>query len=266
MPIWQAVILGILQGLTEFLPISSSAHLAVMPHITGWADQGIEFDIAVHFGTLVAVLAYFFRDWLQILTGRGSDPRITSNPRLLWLLIAATIPAGVIGFLFEEQAEAAGNNLYSIGTMMIVIGLFMAWADRRGRSNKDIGHVTTADALLIGAAQALAVIPGTSRSGITISVGLLRNLERAAAARFSFLLSTPVIGGAALQNFVDIWRQGLPPDSQAAFAVGILASAVTGAVTIRYFMDFLRRRTLAFFVTYRIVFGILVIALAIFRS
>lgn len=263
---WQALILGIIQGLTEFLPISSSAHLAVMPHLTGWADQGIEFDIAVHFGTLVAVLVYFFRDWMQILTGKGTDPRIAGNPRLLWLLIAATIPAGVVGFLFEEQAEAAGNNLYVIGAMMILIGLLMAWADRRGRANKDIGHVSAADALLIGAAQAIAVIPGTSRSGITISVGLLRNLDRAAAARFSFLLSTPVIGGAALKNFFDLWRQGLSPELQSAFAVGIVASAVTGAITIRYFMDFLRRRTLAFFVTYRIVFGILVVALAIFRS
>jgi undecaprenyl-diphosphatase len=271
MPVWQAAILGIIQGLTEFLPVSSSAHLAVMPHVTGWRDQGIEFDIAVHFGTLLAVLAYFFRDWVQIVmqgfsSRRGMDPRLASNPKLLWLLAAATIPAGVIGFLFEEQAEAAGNNLYSIGVMMIAIGLFMAWADRRGRASKDVGHVSTADALIIGAAQALAVIPGTSRSGITISTGLLRGLDRAASARFSFLLSTPVIGGAALKNFIDMWQQGLAPDMRAAFAVGILVSALTGALTIRYFMDFLRHRTLAFFVTYRIVFGILVIALAIFRS
>jgi undecaprenyl-diphosphatase len=242
-----------------------------MPYVTGWRDQGIEFDIAVHFGTLLAVLVYFFRDWLQIVTQafgvrRGNDPRLASNPKLLWLLVAATIPAGVIGLLFEKQAEEAGNNLYSIGTLMIVIGLFMAWVDRRGRANKDVGRVSAADALLVGAAQALAVFPGVSRSGITISTGLLRGLDRAAAARFSFLLSTPIIAGAALKNFIDVWRHGLSPDTQAAFAVGILVSAVTGALTIRYFMDFLRHRTLMFFVTYRIVFGILVIALAIFRS
>ena len=271
MPVWHAVILGIIQGLTEFLPVSSSAHLAVVPYVTGWPDQGIEFDIAVHFGTLLAVLAYFYRDWLQIITqafgiGRGNDPRLAGNPKLLWLLIAATIPAGVVGLLFEKQAEEAGNNLYSIGTMMIVIGLFMAWADRRGRKTKDVGHVSTADALLIGAAQALSVIPGTSRSGITIAAGLLRGQDRSTAARFSFLLATPIIAGAALKNFLDMWKHGLPTEMQAGFAVGILVSAITGALTIRYFMDFLRHRTLAFFVTYRIVFGILVIALAIFRS
>jgi len=271
MPVWQAVILGIIQGLTEFLPVSSSAHLAVVPYVTGWRDQGIEFDIALHFGTLLAVFAYFFRDWLQIVTQAfgtplGDDPQLARNPKLLWLLVAATIPAGVIGLLFEKQAEEAGNNLYSIGTMLIVIGLFMLWADRRGRRNKDIGQISTTDALLIGAAQALAVIPGTSRSGITMSVGLLRGQDRSTAARFSFLLATPIIAGAALKNFLDIWKHGLPPDMQAAFVVGILVSAVTGAITIRYFMDFLRRRTLTFFVTYRIVFGILVIALAIFRS
>jgi undecaprenyl-diphosphatase len=272
MPLWHAVILGIIQGLTEFLPVSSSAHLAVVPFVTGWPDQGLEFDIAVHFGTLIAVLAYFFRDWLQIITQafgirQGNDPRLTSNPKLLWLLIAATIPAGVIGFLFEKQAEEAGNNLYSIGTMLIVIGLFMWWADRRaGNASKDIGHVSATDAIVIGVSQALAVIPGTSRSGVTISTGLLRGLDRAAAARFSFLLSTPVIGGAALKKFIDISQHGLSPDMQAAFAVGIIVSGITGALSIRYFMAFLRHRTLGFFVTYRIVFGILVIALAIFRS
>jgi len=272
MPIWHAVTLGIIQGLTEFLPVSSSAHLAVVPYFTGWPDQGIEFDIAVHFGTLIAVLGYFYRDWLQIVTQafgmrQGNDERLTSNPKLLWLLVGATIPAGVIGFLFEKQAEAAGNNLYSIGTMMILIGLFMLWADRRAnQATKDIGHVSTADALIVGTAQALAVIPGTSRSGITISTGLFRGLDRAASARFSFLLSTPVIGGAALKNFLDMWKHGLSPDMQSAFAIGILVSAITGALSIRYFMDFLRRRTLSFFVGYRLVFGILVIALAIFRS
>ena len=265
MPIWQAVILGIIQGLTEFLPVSSSAHLAVMPYLTGWRDQGIEFDIAVHFGTLLAVLAYFARDWIRILR-EAVAPAAAGRPKMLWLLIAATIPAGVVGFLFEDQAEAAGNSLYSIGTMMIVIGIFMYWADRRSRASKDITGVSLADALAIGAAQALAVIPGTSRSGITISVGLLRNLDRTAAAHFSFLLSTPIIGGAALKNFVDMAREGLAPELYAPFATGIIVSALTGAVTIRFFMDFLRKRSLTFFVTYRLIFGILIIALAIFRS
>jgi undecaprenyl-diphosphatase len=217
------------------------------------------------------VFGYFFRDWWQIvLQGFGvktsGDPTIAQNPRLLWLLVAATIPAGVIGLLFEKQAEEAGNNLFLIGSLSIVMGLLMLWAERTGRQKKDLSHVSTADALAIGAAQALAVMPGTSRSGITISLGMFRDLDRYAAARFSFLLSTPIIGGAALKNFVDIYKHGLAADQRAAFAVGIAVSAITGAITIRYFMEFLRRRSLGFFVTYRVIFGIIVIALAIFRS
>jgi undecaprenyl-diphosphatase len=272
MPIWQAVILGTIQGLTEFLPVSSSAHLAVMPYLFGWKDQGIEFDIAVHFGTLLAVLGYFFRDWMQViaqgfgLKWGGSDPAIAGNPKLLWLLVGATIPAGVIGLLFEKQAEAAGNNLYMVGTLSIVMGLVMLWAERAGRQTRGLDNVTASDALTIGAAQALAVMPGVSRSGVTISTGMFRNLNRYAAARFSFLLSTPVIGGAAAKNFYDMYKHGLAEDQRAAFAVGVVVSAVVGALTIRYFMDFLRTRTLGLFVTYRVLFGIMVIALAIFRS
>jgi undecaprenyl-diphosphatase len=271
MPIWQAVILGIIQGLTEFLPVSSSAHLAVMPYLVGWKDQGIEFDIALHFGTLLAVLGYFFRDWWQItLQGFGvkteGDETITRNPKLLWLLVAATIPAGVIGLLFEKQAEAAGNNLYMIGAWSIVMGLLMAWAERTGSQKRDLSHITVKDALTIGSAQALAVMPGVSRSGITMSAALLQGIDRYAAARFSFLLSTPIIAGAAAKNFYDMFQHGLPEEMRVAFAVGIAVSAVTGALTIKYFMNFLRRRSLRFFVSYRVIFGIIVIALAIFRS
>ncbi len=271
MPIWQAVILGIIQGLTEFLPVSSSAHLAVMPYLAGWKDQGLEFDIALHFGTLLAVLGYFFRDWWQIvLQGFGmkasGDETIRQNPKLLWLLVAATIPAGVIGLLFEDQAEAAGNNLYMIGMWSIVMGLLMAWTERTGKQRNNLSHVSIGDSLSIGVAQALAVMPGVSRSGITMSAGLFQGLDRYAAARFSFLLSTPIIAGAAAKNFYDMYKHGLPEEMRVAFAVGIAVSAITGALTIRYFMDFLRRRSLNFFVTYRVFFGILVIALAIFRS
>lgn len=280
MPIWQAVILGIIQGLTEFLPVSSSGHLAVMPFLTGWQDQGLEFDIAVHFGTLLAVIAFFFKDWVQVIAQGfgldpkrigflgpdGGDPSIARTPMLLWFLVAATIPAGVVGLLWEDQVEAVGNNLYAIGSMLILVGLFMWWAESAGSHKRDLGHLTLKDSLVIGFSQALAVIPGTSRSGITISTGLVRDMDRYAAARFSFLLSTPIIAGASAKNFLDIYQEGLAPDMLAAFAVGIVVSAITGALTIRYFLEFLRRRSLRFFVTYRIVFGIIVIALAFFRS
>jgi undecaprenyl-diphosphatase len=272
MPIWQAIILGAIQGLTEFLPISSSAHLTVVPRLFGWQDMGIEFDIALHFGTLLAVLGYFFKDWLQVvlqgfgLKSQGGDPTISQNKNLLWLLVIATIPAGVIGLLFEKKAEAAGDNMYLVGTLSIVMGLLMLYAERVATRKRDLGTVSMADAITIGAAQALAVMPGVSRSGITITTGLFRGLDRYAAARFSFLLSTPIIAGAAAKNFYDMFKHGMAADQTTVFAVGILVSAITGALTIRYFMDFLRTRSLAFFVSYRVIFGIMVIALAIFRS
>jgi undecaprenyl-diphosphatase len=271
MPLWHAVVLGIVQGLTEFLPVSSSAHLTVIPYVMGWQDQGLAFDIALHFGTLLAVLGYFFRDWVQVIAqgfgvGIGDDPQLKQNKMLLWLLVAATIPAGVIGLLFEKKAEAAGDNFYIVGTLLIVMGLFMWWAEKVGKRQREIGKITMTDAMLIGVGQALAVVPGVSRSGTTISVGLFRNLDRPAAARFSFLLSTPIIAGAAAKKFIDLYKTGLPHDEQMAFAVGVIASAITGALAIKYFMDFMRTRSLNFFVAYRVIFGIIVIALAIFRS
>lgn len=278
MPIWQAIILGVIQGLTEFLPVSSSAHLAVMPFLTGWQDQGLQFDIAVHFGTLMAVVAFFFRDWVQIIAqGFGINPArflakekfdsdIARNPMLLWLLVAATIPAGVIGLLWQDEIEQVGNNLYAIGTMLILVGLVMWWAEKASQRRRHLDTVSFTDAAIIGASQALAVIPGTSRSGITISAGLFRNIDRYAAARFSFLLSTPIIAGASAKNFLDMAGQGVPADTVTSFAVGIVASAITGALTIRFFLDFLRRKSLRFFVAYRIIFGIIVIALAFFRA
>jgi undecaprenyl-diphosphatase len=272
MPLLQVIVLGIVQGLTEFLPISSSAHLAVIPQLLGWPDQGQAFDIALHAGTLAAILVYFFRDWVQILGAAvglriGTDPAIERNRQLFWWLVIATLPIGVVGYLFGKQSEAARGNLFLIGAMLIGVGIFMWWSERAGRKRKDLGGITGADAILIGASQALSVIPGTSRSGITISTGLLRDLDRPTAARFSFLLSTPAIAAAGLQ---DAWKlfhhgPGLSPDMRTAFLLGILVSAVTGLVVIRFFLDFLRQRSLTFFVWYRVVFGAIVIALAVFR-
>ena len=272
MPLLHVIVLGIVQGLTEFLPISSSAHLALIPWLFGWPDQGLSFDIALHLGTLAAVVLCFFRDWVQVFAqGFGlnfsGDPSLQRNRRLLWLLVLGSIPAGVVGLLVKEQAETVWRyNQYLIGSMFIGIGLFMWWADRQGRRNKDLGYVTTIDALVIGAAQAVALVPGVSRSGITISFGLLRNLDRASAARFSFLLSTPAVAGAALKDFYDLMKDGggIPAGMRTPFALGILVSGITGALTIRFFLNFLRRRSLNLFVCYRLIFGIIVIALATF--
>jgi undecaprenyl-diphosphatase len=185
---------------------------------------------------------------------------------LLWLLIIGTIPGGLAGLLFQKRAETDLRAPYLIAVFMIAMGLLMWAADYLGRKKRDLSHVTALDSVGVGAAQALAVIPGVSRSGITISAGLLRDLDRPSAARFSFLLSTPIILGAAAKDAWDLLRHdgGIPPELRTAFVLGILISAVTGCVTIAFFLNFLKRRSLAFFVGYRIVFGVAVIALTRF--
>jgi len=273
MPLAHAIILGIVQGLTEFLPVSSSAHLIIIPWILNWNDGGLTFDVALHVGTLAAVVVFFFRDWVQIIgqalgIRNGPDPILAKNRGLLWLLAAGTIPGAIAGVLFEKQAESAFRSPYIIATAAIGVGLIMWWADSAGRKLKDIGKVSMADSLTVGCAQAFAIIPGVSRSGSTILAGLFRGMDRPTAARFSFLLSTPIIAGAAAKKFWDVMKHGggIPHDMQMAFLAGIVASAIVGCLTIAFFLNFLRRRSLAVFVWYRILFGIMVIALAFFRA
>jgi undecaprenyl-diphosphatase len=268
MPLFQVVVLALIQGITEFLPISSTAHLALAPWLLGWADPGLTFDIALHLGTLLAVLAYFFRSWLQILAQGlgiryGDDQSLRQNPGLLWLLALGSIPVGIFGFVFGKQAETTWRSPFIIGTMLVAVGLLMWLSERIGARNKNIGAVTFADSLVIGMAQALAIVPGTSRSGITITAGLFRNLDRVAAARFSFLLSTPAIAAAAAKAFYDLMKHGgIPADMRMPFALGIVLSGLSGLVVIAFFLRFLQRHTLYFFIFYRIIFGIIVIALA----
>jgi undecaprenyl-diphosphatase len=273
MPLLQAIVLGILQGLTEFLPVSSSAHLIVVPWILGWDDGGLTFDVALHVGTLAAVVLFFFRDWIQIIgqaigLRAGRDAALSKNRGLLWLLILGTIPGAIAGVLFEKQAETAFRSPYIIATAAIVVGVIMWLADSAGSKRKDIGYVSMFDSLAVGVAQAFAIIPGVSRSGSTIAAGLFRGLDRPTAARFSFLLSTPIIAGAAAKKFWDLMKHGggMPQDMQTAFLAGMIASAITGCLAIAFFLNYLRRRSLAVFVWYRIIFGIIVIALAFFRA
>src|ERR1019366_3960049 len=271
MSLIEAIILGIVQGLTEFLPISSTAHLILIPWLFGWKDPGLAFDVALHVGTLAAILIYFFRDWVQVIAqGLGMrsdhDPALSRNPGLLWLMVAATIPIGVFGYLFQHRAETVWRTPNVIAAMMIVVGLILWWADRIGRRQKDLGHLSFADAMAVGFAQVLSIVPGTSRSGVTIAAVLLRNLDPPTAARFSFLLSTPAIGAAAAKDFYDLMKHegGIPHDMRMAFLVGIAMSGITGCLVIQFFMRYLRRGTLNFFVAYRVIFGIIIIALAHF--
>jgi len=256
MPLVQVIVLAIIQGVTEFLPISSSAHLALTPWLFGWPDQGLEFDIALHFGTLFSVLFYFFRDWLRILFNGfglatpgllGSDPSLDRNPKMLWYLVAATIPAGVAGLLLKDKIESTLRSPYIMGTMLIVVGLVMWAAEKFAKHERTMNEMSLKDCLFIGCAQALALVPGTSRSGITMTAGLFRNLDRATAARFSFLLSTPIVAAAAMKGLLDIRKHGnLTPELMPSLAIGILVTAITGCFVI--------------------AFGIFVIALAVSRG
>jgi undecaprenyl-diphosphatase len=271
MPILQVIVLAVVQGFTEFLPISSTAHLYLTSWLAGWRIETLEFDIMLHLGTLLAVLLYFFRDWIQIV-GQGFGMRVGRNPELkhnrmlLWLLGIGTIPVVIAGLVFNKQAETTWRNPYVMGGMLIAVGLLMWLAERAGRGVRDLASVGLADALAIGAAQALAVIPGCSRSGITISAALFRDLDRETAARYSFLLSTPAIGGAAAKALWDMHKQHLLHTLLTPlFAVGVAVSAVTGCLVIAWFLHYLRRSGFRPFVYYRIIFGIIVLALAFIR-
>ncbi len=276
MPLFHAVVLALVQALTEFLPVSSSAHLVLVPWLLGWADHGLLFDIALHAGTVAAVIAYFFKSWVRLAglaAGRRiwppdpgePDYELFDNPRLFWYLAAATLPAGVLGLALKDIVETTLRSPFVIGTMLIAIALLIAYAERRGGFTRDLDQVSLRDAMTIGCAQAVALIPGTSRSGITISTAMLLGLTRHAAARFSFLLSTPIILGAAAKAAWDAFSEGgIPPDQRAAFLVGMIVSAIAGYLVIAGFLAFLQRATMKVFVIYRIGFGIMVLALAYF--
>jgi len=270
MPIYQAVVLAIVQALTEFLPVSSTAHLVLIPWLFGWKDAGLTFDVALHAGTLVAVVIYFFRDWIQIIgqgfgLNIGVDPDIRQNRNLLWLLAVASIPIGIVGYLFDKQADTTWRQPYVIGTMLILVGIVLWMAEKRRVGSKSMSTIQWSDGIAVGLAQAVSVIPGTSRSGATISAGLFRNMTRETAARFSFLLSTPAIAAAVAKKAWDIHKEGgIPPDMKVPIVVGIIVSGVLGAIVIAFFLRYLRHSSLMPFVYYRIVFGIIVIALAAF--
>jgi undecaprenyl-diphosphatase len=270
MPLYQAIVLAIIQGLTEFLPVSSTAHLTIIPQLLHWEDPGLAFDVALHLGTLAAVLIYFFRDWVQvILNGIGISYRgakSDENSRtLLWLLILGSIPAGLAGLKFQKYAEHALRTPYVIGASMIVLGFIMWLADRVSTERNELDKMTWLDALFVGIAQALAIIPGVSRSGVTITAARFREFSRDSAARFSFLLSTPVIAGAAAKDAWDLHKTGLADNMVMPYVIGIVVSGVVGLAVIAFFIQYLKRNSLSVFVWYRILFGIIIIALAFFR-
>jgi undecaprenyl-diphosphatase len=268
MPLYQAIILALVQAFTEFLPISSTAHLTLFPWLLGWTDPGLAFDVALHAGTLVAVLLYFLKDWLTLaLCGLGlkypanaAPEEVAQHKKLFWYMVVGTIPGGLLGALFEKTIEERFRTPYVIAISLIVIGLVMWWADSKSR---------LARPLEIGTAQALALCPGVSRSGITITAGLFRGFTRAAATRFSFLLSTPLIAGAVvshLPKLLKLHKAGGLDLPISTLLISILVSGVAGYFVIAFFLRYLQTHTLKVFVFYRLLFGIIVLVLAFLQA
>jgi undecaprenyl-diphosphatase len=254
---FQAVVLALIQGITEFLPVSSSAHLILVPAFTGWADQGLDFDVVVHAGTLVAIVAYFraelavmARDWLQSTRGGGE----TRDSRLAWWVIIGTLPAGLIGLLLKDYAEASLRSPLLLASGLIVFAILLGLADWRCRGTRDEYSLTLRDVLIIGFAQALALFPGTSRSGITMTAALFLGLSREAAARFSFLLAVPVIAAATLLVAVDLLQTEIETD-WAKLALAFVLAAASAYAVVHYFLAFIRRIGMQPFVVYRIALG-----------
>jgi undecaprenyl-diphosphatase len=260
----QAIVLGLVQGLTEFLPISSSGHLRIVPAFFGWEDPGAAFTAVIQLGTMAAVLLYFRADlwriavaWLRSL--RDPSVRGEIDARMGWYIILGTIPIGVIGLAFKDPIETEFRSLELIGTTLIVFGLAMLAAEAVSRRDRSLRDITARDGLVIGFAQALALVPGVSRSGATISAGLLLNFDRAAAARYSFLLSVPAVVLSGLFELRHAGEGNLP------IGATIIATAlafVSGYASIALLLRYLERHSIAVFVAYRIVLGALVIGLA----
>ncbi len=261
MDLLQSIILGLLQGLTEFLPISSSGHILIVPALLGWDDPGAAFTAVIQLGTEAAVLLYFRKDlWNIAVTWTSSlfrpELRADLNARMGWYLIAATIPIGILGLTFENQIETAARSLWIVGTMLIVFGIVLGVADRYGSRDRDIGELSFRDGVLIGFAQSLALIPGVSRSGATISAGLFLGLERAAAARFSFLLAIPAV---VISGFFQLY--GILSGEEAVgepllnIAAATLVAFISGYLVIAWLLRYVSTHSYSIFVGYRIVVG-----------
>jgi undecaprenyl-diphosphatase len=266
--ILQAIVLGIVQGLTEFLPISSTAHLRIVPAFLGWDDPGAAFTAVTQLGTMTAVLIYFRRDLLQIGTAwlrsiRDPGLRRQLNARLGWYIVLGTIPIGIFGLAFKDQIESGARDLYLIGSALIVLGLALLAAEEVGRRDRGMEQIDRRDGILIGFAQALALVPGVSRSGATITMGLFRGLDRPTAARFSFLLSVPAVVLSGLLELASILG-GDEGDttSLGALAVATLLAFVVGYVSIAFLLRYLQTHSTIVFVVYRVALGTIVLALA----
>lgn len=269
MNLLQAIVLGIVQGATEFIPVSSHGHLLLVPWLLGWEEPGLLFDTILHWGTLVAVVAFFWRDFTSIAASVVRDllrrqPLASADSRLGWLVVLATIPAALIGYLFEDQLETLFTDPVSVAVSLMISGGILWVSETLGNRMRDLKAVNGTDALAIGIAQAVSILPAISRSGATIATGLARGLERPAAARFSFLMSAPIVFGAGLLKVLDVAETGVPSDTLVLMVAGFIAAMVTGYLCIAFLLRFLATRSLRTFAVYCWVVGgaSLLIALA----
>lgn len=260
MEIYQAIILGIVQGLTEFLPISSSAHLTIIPWIFNWNIPS-SFDVALHFGTLLAITIYFFKDWIQLIKGGIKyvvNKEKTVQGRMFWYIILATIPGGTIGYILDHYFSNVLNRPIIISLALIIMGIVLYTVDKKSKSNVKYEKMTLKQTFLIGMSQALAFIPGVSRSGITITTARYMGVDRESAARYSFMLSAPIILAAVVFKLKE-FEFNLP------FILGVFTSFIVGIFVIRFLLEYLKKKSFKVFAVYRVIFGILIIITCIIK-
>jgi len=275
MNLLHAFLLGVLQGATEFLPVSSSGHLVLVPWLLGWPAPGLAFDAVVHWGTALAIVAYFWRDWVSLVqaafrflreTGFSGKNRVSAEARLAWLILLGTLPGVLAGYLLEDFFEGMFARPVAAAIFLLVTAALLTASERLGRRQRDLDTLAWLDALIIGLAQALAIFPGISRSGATIAAGLARGLRREPAARFSFLLATPIILGAGLLQVVDLARAGDLTTQATVLVAGLLAAGVVGFGCIHFLLRYLQRRRLYPFAVYCTVVGVACLLVALVRG
>lgn len=269
MEIYQAIILGVVQGLTELLPISSSAHLNLIPTIFNWSVPE-SFDVALHFGTLLAIGIFFFKDWLKLIAGgfkKIFKKEDSTEGRMFWYIVAATIPGGIIGFILDKYAQDLLTKPLIIAIALIVMGIILYLVDKNAKSETDYENMTFKQTFLIGLSQALAFIPGVSRSGITMTTGRAMGVKRESTAKYSFMLSAPIVLAATvfkLGDFIDYFAVA-NITGIIAFVLGVLVSFIVGIIVIKFLLNYLKKGSFKIFAVYRVVVGLLVIAWLILK-
>lgn len=266
MEIYQAIILGIVQGLTELLPISSSAHLKLIPWIFKWSEMPESFDVALHLGTLLAITIFFFKDWLGLIKGGYEQvvkKKKTTEGKIFWYIVAVTIPTGIVSLVLDKFSEVIcekfGIEMILIAAALIILGIVLYIVDKKSASEVTLENITFKQSFLIGISQAIAAaFPGTSRSGITMTVARALKIDRESAAKYSFLLSTPIILAAVLVSITDF-------EFTLAFFMGVLSSFLVGIVVIKFLLDYLKKGSFKVFAIYRVLLGLVVIAMAFMR-